>query len=140
MDSLTEDEIEIYREEILGLHRQGIEAHLGKDVDFLVKYVSEDFMSVNNGRISYPSIEDLRNSFNSYLSNTEFSSYRDLTEPVIGFSDDGSIAWSAVRVKVEGKTKKDDTSRDLDFTCAWITLYRRENGKWIRFIEASSFE
>jgi hypothetical protein len=53
MGSLTEDEIEIYREEILGLHRQSIEAHLVKDVDFLVKDVSEDFMSVNNGRISY---------------------------------------------------------------------------------------
>jgi len=139
MGSLTEDEIEIYSEEILGLHRQGIEAHLVKDVDFLVKHVSEDFMSVNNGRISYHTVEEL-SSFTGYLSNTEFSSYRDLSEPVIGFYDDGSIAWSAVRVKAKGRMKKGDTSRELVFTCAWITLYMRENGRWVRFIKASSFE
>jgi len=137
MGSLTENEIEIYREDILVLHRQSIEAHLVKDVDFLVKDVSEGFMSVNNGRISYPTVEELRSSFTGYLSNTEFSSYRDLSEPVIGFSDDGSIAWTAVRVKAEGKTKKGDTSRELDFTCAWITLYRRTEGKKVNGFDSS---
>jgi hypothetical protein len=67
--------------------------------------------------------------------------YRDLQEPIIEFSDDGSVAWSVVRVKVAGiRVMNDGTERELDFICAWIALYRRQNDKWIRLGEVSSFK
>jgi hypothetical protein len=74
---------------------------------------------------SVSTAEEMRASFSSYLNGTTFTEYRDLREPIIGFSDDGSVAWSVVRVKVAGRTMDDGSERDLDFTCAWITLYRR---------------
>jgi hypothetical protein len=109
-----------------------------KDVETLMDGVSENFISVNNGRINYPSLKDMRNSFTNYFDNTEFLSYIDLNEPIIGFSDDAKTTWSIVRVKVQGKSKKENSIQDMDFVCAWITLYRRENQEWVRFIEVSS--
>jgi hypothetical protein len=76
-----------------------------------------------------------------YLDHTTFTEYRDLQEPIIGFSKDGSVAWSIVQVKVAGKrTLNDGTERDLDFTSAWITLYERHADKWIRLGEVSNFK
>ena len=76
-----------------------------------------------------------------YLNNTTFTEYRDLQEPIIGFSKDGSVAWSIVQVKVAGKrTIENGAERDLDFTCAWITLYERQGDKWLRLTEVSNFK
>jgi hypothetical protein len=134
-------DFEVLKSEILELHRSTIDAHLNNDVDFLVQNLSDGFMSVSNGEIEYPTEEELRSEFSSYLNNTTFSEYADLREPIIGFSRDGSVAWSIVQVKVAGKRKADDgTERDLDFTCAWITLYQREGDRWVKLAEVSNFK
>jgi hypothetical protein len=137
----SQPDFEALRSEILELHRSTIGAHLNNEVDFLVENLSADFMSVSNGEIEYPTKEELRSRFSSYLNNTTFSEYADLREPIIGFSKDGSVAWSVVQVKVAGKRKMDDgTQRDLDFTCAWITLYEREGSRWVKLAEVSNFK
>jgi len=134
-------DFDVLRSEILDLHKSTIDAHLNKNVDFFVQDLAEDFMSVSNGEIHYPPKEEIRSKFSSYLTNTTFTEYRDLTEPIIGFSKDGSFAWSVVQVKVAGKRTMDDGSEgDLDFTCAWITLYERQENKWIRLGEVSNFK
>jgi hypothetical protein len=137
----SQPDFEALRSEILKLHKSSIEAHLNKDVDFLIQNLSNDFMSVSNGEIDYRTKEEIRSRFSSYLNNTTFSEYADLREPIIGFSKDGSVAWSVVQVKVAGKRKMEDgTERDLDFTCAWITLYEREGSRWIKLAEVSNFK
>lgn len=133
-------DFEVLKKEILDLHRVTIEAHLRKDVDFLVGDISEDYVTVSNGEIRYPTAEEIRSTFTRYLDNTAFSEYRDLCEPIVGFSDDGSVAWSVVRVKVAGRTVANGSERELDFICAWITLYRRRGDRWIRVGEVSSFK
>jgi hypothetical protein len=81
----------------------------------------------------------MRATFESYLNDTTFTEYRDLCKPIVGFSKDGSIAWSIVRVKLVGKRTMDDGSEmDIDSTWAWITLYERQGDKWIRLLEASN--
>jgi hypothetical protein len=138
--SCSGPDLEEYRREILELHRAGIQAHLDGDVAFFTKDISPDYFSVGNGEIRYPTLEEIDSNFSEYLGSTKFSRYEDLIDPVIGFSDDGTLAWSIVRVKVEGRRMVDpDSSRDLDFTCAWITLYRRTGGRWIRLGDVSSF-
>ena len=77
----------------------------------------------------------------NYLPNTRFSEYRDLAEPIVGVSDDGSLGWSIVQVKVAGtRMMEDGTERELDFTCAWLTLYERQDGRWMRTAEVSTFK
>jgi hypothetical protein len=123
------------------LHRMNIEAHLNKNVDYFVQNLSDEFMSVSNGEIDFPAKEEIRSNFSGYLNSTTFSQYADLREPIVGFSKDGSVAWSVMQVRVAGKQMlDDDAERDLDFTCAWITLYEREGSRWIKLAEVSNFK
>jgi len=132
-------DFETLRKEILDLHKKTIEAHWNKDVGFFIKDISEDYMSVGSGELRNPTKEEITSQFSNYLNNTTFTEYRDLREPIINFSNDGSIAWSVVQVKVAGKRIMNDRSeRDFDDTWAWITLYRREGDKWIRLGEVSN--
>lgn len=103
--------------------------------------MAKDYLFVQNGEIQRPQKDEITTKMSDYLNNTTFTEYRDLQQPIIGFSKDGSVAWSIVQVKAAGKRKMDDgTERDLDFTCAWITLYERQGDKWIRLAEVSNFK
>jgi len=129
------------RSEILELHRESIAAHLNKDVDFFVRDLSDNFISVSDGEINFPTKEEIKLQFSKYLNNTTFKEYIDLQKPIIGFSKDGSTAWSIVQVKVTGKRKMEDgKEHDMDFVCAWITMYKKEGDRWKRTIEVSNFK
>ena len=128
------------KSEILDLHQKSIEAHWNKDVDFLVENLSEGFVSVGSGEIRRPTKEEVRSQFRDYLNNTAFSEYADLREPIVGFSNDGSVAWSIVQVKVAGERMMDDGStRAFSTIWAWITLYERQGDGWIRTGEVSNY-
>jgi hypothetical protein len=48
---------------------------------------------------------------------------------------------SIVQVKVAGTRHLGDGSqRELDFTCAWLTLYQRQGDRWMRTAEVSTFK
>ena len=127
--------------EIADFHKLFIKAHLQKDVGFFVQDISKDYMSVSGGEIRKPTEEEIRSRFSSYLNNTTFTEYRDLREPIIGLSKDGSLAWMIVEVKVAGKRKMEDgLELDLNFICAWITLFERQGNRWLRLGEVSSFK
>ena len=112
--------------------------HLNKNIDSFLQDYSDDYVLVANGEIRHRSKEEMRSSFSDYLNNTTFTEYKDVSEPIIGISEDGSMAWSIVRVKVMGSRKADDGSvRDFNTTFAWITLYERKDGKWLRRVEVS---
>lgn len=132
-------DIEVLRSEILDFHKKFIDDHLDKNIDSFVEDYAEDYIFVANGKISHPSKEEFKTSFSDYLSSTTFSEYRDLEEPMIGFSRDGSLAWSIVKVKVAGSRNIGDGSqKNFDVIYAWITLYRRQGDKWIRTVEVST--
>ena len=126
------------KSEILSLHQQQIDAHRNKEIDFFTKDIDADgkYFSVGNGQINYPTSEEIKANFTSYLNSTEFSKYDNIEEPIIGCSDDGTMAWSIVRVNVAGKRNLDDgSSYEFDNIWAWITLFRRDGDKWIRMGE-----
>ena len=134
-------DFEALKSEIKALHKTEIDAHWKKDIDFFVRDISEDYMAVANGEIQRPTLEDIRSRFSTYLTNTTFTEYRDVAEPIVGFSKDGSLAWAILQIKVVGKRTTDDGSvRDLDFTCAWLTLYERQGDMWMRLTDVSTFK
>ncbi len=134
-------DFEVLKSEIVALHKIEIDAHWKKDIDFFVRDISEDYMTVSNGEIQRPTLEDIRSRFSSYLINTTFTEYRDVAEPIIGFSKDGFLAWAIFQITVAGKRMQDDGSvRDLDFTCAWLTLYERQGDTWVRLTDVSTFK
>ena len=130
----------VLKEEILALHKASLDAHLEKNIPFFTQNVSDKFISVSRGEINKPSKEETTTMFTNYLENTEFSVYRDLQEPIIGFSKDGSVAWSIVQVKVSGKQKINEEEEYLDFISSWIMLYERQGDKWVKLVNASSFK
>ena len=128
------------REELLEHHNRSIKAHFEKNVEYLLHDLSQDFFAISNAEIMHPTAEEQRENFTDYLTHTSFSEYRDLVEPEIGFSDDSSLAWMNVKVKVSGTRVNDDGStRPVNFICAWLTLYRREGDRWLRLGEVSTW-
>ena len=74
-----------------------------------------------------------------YLAETEFSHYEDVAEPIVGISDDGSVAWSIVQVRVAGtRTGDDGAEHAFDTVWAWLTLYRRTVNGWERITDVST--
>jgi predicted O-methyltransferase YrrM len=129
------------RKEILDLHQKTIDAHLKKDVGFFTKDISADYFSVGNGEIRKSTKEEIASQFERYLHGTTFTEYRNLREPIIGFSKDGSMAWSLVQVRVAGRSRiESGAERDFDVTWAWITLYERQGDGWVRLGEVSNFK
>ena len=136
-----EPDVAQLRSEIIELHKAAIQAHINKDVDFFTRDLAPDYFSVGNGHIRHPSMESIASQFSNYLNNTEFEEYADLEEPLVGFSDDGSLAWSIVKVRVAGRRNfENDSLRSFSDTWAWITLYKREGEKWLRMGEVSSHD
>lgn len=135
----THKDKDILRSEILDFHKKFIADHLNKNIESFIEDYADDYIFVAHGEISHPSKEEFKTSFSDYLNNTTFSEYRDLEEPIIGFSEDGSMAWSIVKVKVAGtRSMEDGSQNDFDVTYAWITLYERQGDKWIRTVEVST--
>lgn len=134
-------DFEAFRKEILDLHKGFIEAHLNKNIDFIVHDLSDDYFAVSRGEIDKPTKEEMKSDLSGYINNTDFLEYRDVEEPMIGFSKDGSLAWAVFRVKVAGMlTSEDGSEQKVDFICAWMALYERQDDKWIMLGDASTFK
>lgn len=129
------------RREILDLHRQMIEAHWRKDARFFPEHIADGYFAVQNGEVRRPTREEMTAEYERYLSTTTFTEYRDLREPIIGFSKDGSLAWCVVQVNVSGRERGDSgVESPFDLTWAWITLYEKKEGRWQWLGESSSYK
>lgn len=49
-------DFEKYRAEILNLHKEMINAHLNKDIDFFTENIADDYFSVGGGEINHPEL------------------------------------------------------------------------------------
>jgi ketosteroid isomerase-like protein len=132
-------DLEKRRQEILALHQDFIQAHWDKDAAALAKPTAEDYVSVSHGEVRPMSAAEVEARLVPYLSETEFSHYEDVAEPIIGISDDGTTAWSIVQVRVAGtRTGDDGVPRTFDTEWAWLTLYRRDGDGWQRITDVST--
>ena len=128
------------RREVLERFEGSIQAHLDKDADYIIGDLSDGFFAISEGEITHPSRDEQRKRFTRYLNNTVFSEYTSLMEPEVEFSDDGSSAWGRFKVRVRGETVNEDGSRSvLDFVCAWLWLFKRVGGRWMRVGEVSTW-
>jgi ketosteroid isomerase-like protein len=127
------------RREILALHESFIQAHLDKDATFLAAPTADDYLSVSSGEVRAMSATDVEAMLAPYLAETEFSHYHDVAEPIVGVSEDGSLAWSIVQVRVAGtRTGQDGQAHTFDTLWAWLTLYRRDGDRWQRIADVST--
>jgi hypothetical protein len=122
-------------------HAKGIQAHRESNPGLLFEDASEDFIEANRGAITRPTIEERRARFAAYLGSTTFSEYRDLVEPVVKVSKDGTLGWVIVQVQARGvRTTGNGKKEPLEFVGAWIELYEKREGRWVSVGNVSNFK
>jgi hypothetical protein len=126
---------------LLEIHRLDRQAHFETDVELLLKNSAAEFVSVSSGKISRSSRNQLKSMFTEYFKNAKYYEWDDLESPVIRISDDASMAWMIVRTKVR-RTQKVDSGEEKEtaFVYAGVMTYEKQQGKWVRTANVSTFE
>lgn len=125
-----DDSVRGHEAELLRLHQEVLQAHRQGDVDRWMAVEADPYLSVNGGRISFPTGEERRAARGPYLQRATFAAYRDLREPVVRVSGDGSMAWLAAEVEVVGRLAGGDEEARFSEVWAWIELYEKVDGSW----------
>ena len=61
--------------------------------------------------------------------------------PAARVSRDGSLGWVIVQVRARGlQTTATGSTEVLEFTSAWIELYEKRDGRWLRIGNVSNFK
>lgn len=125
---------------LLALHEEALRAHLESDVDLLLAAEADDHVVASAGSVSTPNKEARRAFLGPYLEQTRFSVYRDLVPPVVKVSADGTLGWVVVQIVARGEqTGPDGAVAPVEFVSAWIELYEKRNGRWLRVGNVSNF-
>lgn len=128
-------------DELRALHEKVIRAHLESNVEILLEDESAEYLVANRGEITRPTLAERRDRLGSYLRTTVFAEYRDLTDPVITTSEDGTLGWVLVQVKARGtQTTPSGEKHSVEFISAWIELYQKRGSKWYRTGNVSNFK
>ena len=126
---------------LLALHQTVLQAHLQGDVELLLQDEPDDYVIASQGIVSHPDKAARRQRLGPYLTTTHFETYRDQVPPVVTVSADGTLGWVIVQVYVQGwQTAVDGTSTPLEFVSAWIELYEKRDGRWLRTGNVSNFK
>lgn len=126
-------------EQLRSLHAQLIQAHLEGRVDLWMTIEADSFVSINRGNVTFPKSDERREGRASYLQDASFSVYRDLREPLVRISDDGSLGWLIAEVEVEGTIPDADGVRSsFRDVWAWIELYEKTDAGWRMIGNASN--
>ena len=117
--------------ELRRLHNELLEAHRTGDIDRWMSVEGPDFVSVNGGRVTFPELSDRRAQRADYLGIATFEVYRDLREPLVRVSDDGSLGWLIAEVEVRGHASSSPREAEpFHDIWAWVELYENEDGLW----------
>ena len=116
---------------ILQMHSNQRDYHFNKDSVAFADQLSENFISVNRGIISQPTKEETISRYHHYFSSVEFIKWDDKSEPIIKFSDDGSIAYTIVD-KIVSVRYEDDNGKiqESETEFAWTAIYRKYGKEW----------
>ena len=134
-------DMEKEKAELLKVHQTDREAHFKTDVEMLLRHSADEFISVANGRIDKTTRRAVKEFFEGYFKNANYYEWDDLEPPIIRISKDASMAWMIVRTKVR-RTQKDDkgAEREQKFVYAGIMTYEKQDGRWVRIANVSTFE
>jgi hypothetical protein len=128
-------------DELRALHEKVLRAHRQSDVELILEDESAGYVLADRGEITHPTLDERRARLGSYLRSTSFREYRDATDPVIAVSSDGSMGWVIVQVQASGiQTAENGDKEPLEFVSAWIELYEKRNGRWLRIGNVSNFK
>ena len=123
--------IEAERDKILQLHKSQRDNHFNKDSISFANNLSENFISVNKGKITHPRRKEMISRYHHYFSSVEFVKWDDVVDPIIRFSEDGKLAYSIVD-KIVKVTYEDEDGNLIDSEThyAWTAIYKKYGDEW----------
>lgn len=129
-------------EELLrALHAKVMRAHLESRIAILMEDEAPDYVVASRGSISRPTLDERRVKLRPYLRRTAFDMYRDAVDPIVTISADATLGWVIVQVEARGvETTVEGDTEPIAFTSAWIELYEKRKGKWLRVGNVSNFK
>jgi hypothetical protein len=123
------------------LHEQVMRSHRQSDIEGLLEHDAKEYVLVDRGVISRPSLEERRARLGSYLGRTRFEVYRDVIEPIVSVSKDGTLGWVVAQVHARGMQRSTAGKEEpLEFDSAWIELYEKRGGRWYAVGNVSNFK
>lgn len=124
-------DLEAEKQKILLLHKQQRDFHFEKNAKDFAQLMSQDFISVNRGNITTPSQQENETRFQQYFNSVEFVKWEDMKEPIIRFSEDGSVAYTIVDKEVIIRFRQDDGKQVEETThFAWVAIYKKYGSDW----------
>lgn len=129
-----------HRSELLAIHEAGMEAHRKTDVSMLGSG-ADPFITVSDGKINRITPTDERSFFTDYFKNARYPTYEDAEAPIVGVSKDGTLGYVISRVRahrIEADAKGNE--KQVRFVYAGIMVYEKQNGKYVRVANVSTFE
>jgi hypothetical protein len=119
------------KEKILDLHKSQRDYHFKKDSIAFVNQLSENFISVNKGVISVPRKSETVARYNNYFSSVAFIKWDDVSDPIVRFSDDGSMAYTLVdKIVVLSYQNEYGTTVEEETHFAWTAIYKKYGDDW----------
>ncbi len=108
------------------LHDKAIRAHQQGKVELLLEDETDEYVVANRGEVTRPTLADRKARLGPYLQGTRFQEYRDVAEPIVTVSADGTLGWVVAQVHARGiRTARGKHEEALEFTSAWIELYQK---------------
>jgi len=128
-------------DELLRLHEEVLEAHRLGDVDLLFSAQTATVIWGGRGEVRFLAEAERRPAMTQYLESADFEKYRDLIEPIVRVSVDGTLGWVICQVEIVGARANDVGERvNIDSVWAWIELYEKIDGEWRRTGNVSSMK
>lgn len=119
------------KEKILTMHHAQRDYHFNKDSIAFANQMSDQFISVNRGVISQPERAADISKYHSYFSMVEFVKWDDVSDPIIKFSDDGSMAYTIVdKIVTLAYQDENDSTIEGSTHFAWTTIYKKYGKEW----------
>jgi hypothetical protein len=96
-----------------------------------VSQLSDQFISVNRGLITRPGYQQTLSRYHGYFSAVEFQLWDDQSEPIIVFSEDGTMAFTVVD-KLVSVTYPDEQGNSVSSEThfAWTAIYKKYGQDW----------
>ena len=124
-------DLEAEKKTIISMLQMERKAHFDRNVELFVSEFADSMISVNKGEVSIDAQNLHKERIGKYFDKVKFIEWDDVAEPIIRFSEDGSLAYAIIQKEVI-LTYVDSIGNPRIDTAhyAWSSIYRKRDSEW----------
>lgn len=118
--------------EILKAYETFKQGFLEGNPEIFEPLLAEEMNIAMHGEVNKTTRAELMESLKKEAERINYLEFKDLKEPVIKFSNDGSIAWQIIQYKTK-IIDKDSTGSEYERVEIWgnLLIYQKQDAKWV---------